>query len=71
MVMFFGPRFELDGSGMRPLLKMQRIEAHYAHLEQQRIAQQKAEPAPGAAAVAAPARDPHPTVTRCVRQHAG
>ena len=36
LVLFFGLHLELDGSGVRPMVKMQRIEAHYAELEQSR-----------------------------------
>src|ERR1700755_3619385 len=39
LVLFFGLRFELDGSGVRPMVKMQRIEAHYAAIEQSRAVQ--------------------------------
>src|SRR5690349_3482574 len=52
LVMFFGLRVELDGSGMRPfLLKFNRPNAHYAELERSR-AQQKVLPV---AEVTAPA----------------
>lgn len=43
LVLFFGLRLELDGSGMRPFLKFYRPEAHYARLERSR-ALQKLEP---------------------------
>lgn len=39
LVVFFGLRLELDGSGMRPHLKFFRPEAHYAALERSREAQ--------------------------------
>ena len=46
LVLFFGLHFELDGSGMRPLVRMQRIEAHYAELEQNRSRQSVQPPPP-------------------------
>jgi outer membrane protein assembly factor BamB len=45
LVLFFGLRFELDGSGVRPMFKIRRIEAHYAELEQNR-ARQNLQPVP-------------------------
>src|SRR5689334_20060763 len=42
MVLFFGLHFELDGSGIRPIFGLRRIDAHYAELEQSR-ARQKVE----------------------------
>ncbi len=43
LVLFFGLRFEMDGSGVRPLFKFDRPDAHYANVERSR-ALQKVQP---------------------------
>jgi outer membrane protein assembly factor BamB len=43
LVMFFGLRAEMDGSGIRPMFRFHRPEAHYVRLERSR-SEQKVEP---------------------------
>lgn len=53
LVLFFGLHFEVDGSGVKPLVSFHRQEAHYAELERSRARQQ-----PPVSAVAPPVETP-------------
>jgi outer membrane protein assembly factor BamB len=58
LVLFFGLHFQLDGSGMRPILTFYNREAHYANLERNRASQSVTPVVEVAARPAEPAAEP-------------